>query len=336
MSDDKDPATEARLQQFLRWRQANVRRRAVRRRWFRYIAVSSFAVIGVALVTWATESARDTRGRVTVERRQAQPESVAAASHDSATPARLSARPAGPMIERSPAVEGTPVTVRGTRSAPSKRSSVKRFSGLESGPPLPPREPSSFLSPIVEAPAPTSDVAGGVQGPDALLRRNEAATPSPSLTPTAPPASVSTPPLLTETITERSGSIAAATPSSPKPDDAQTVAPPPAKPEAVIAPASPPNRSDTVATAGSDGASNSEARELQVGHRQPKSRVLADSVATWLEGEVQEFRDGAKREIGEFRAGFDKLRRHLLLLPACLTRAVAEDRPSCSTSPPRP
>ena len=181
MRDDKDPATEARLQQFLRWRQANVRRRAVRRRWFRYIAVSSFAVIGVALVTWATESARDTRGRVTVERRQAQPESVAAASHDSATPARLSARPAGPMIERSPAVEGTPVTVRGTRSAPSnKRSSVKRSSGLESGPPLPPREPSSFLSPIVEAPAPTSDVAGGVQGPDALLRRNEAATPSPS------------------------------------------------------------------------------------------------------------------------------------------------------------
>jgi hypothetical protein len=51
---------------------------------------------------------------------------------------------------------------------------------------------------------------------------------------------------------------------------------------------------------------------------------------------VQEFRDGAKREIGEFRAGFDKLRRHLLLLPSCLTRAVAEDRPSCSTSPPRP
>jgi hypothetical protein len=329
MSDDKDPATEERLEQFLKWRQANFRRRAVRRRrWFRYVAVSSFAVIGVALVTWVTESARDARGRVTVERRQAPPESVAAASHDSAPRARLSAPPAGPVIERSPAEEGVRVTARGTRSAPFKRSS-----GTESGPPLPPREPSSFLSPVVEAPAQTSDVAGGVQVPDALLGRNEAATPPPSRTPTAPPASVPTPPLLKETITERSGSIATATPANPKPNDAQTVALPPAKPEAVIAP---PNGSDTVASAGSGGASNTEAGQLQVGHRQPKSRVLAESVVSWLEGEAQEFHDGAKREIGEFRAGFDKVRRHLLTLPSCLTRAIAEDRPSCSPAPRRP
>jgi hypothetical protein len=332
MSDDKDPATEERLEQFLKWRQANFRRRAVRRRrWFRYVAVSSFAVIGVALVTWVTESARDARGRVTVERRQAPPESVAAASHDSAPPARPSAPPAGPVIERSPAEEGTRVPTRGTPSALFKRSS-----GTESGPPLPPREPSSFLSPVVEAPAQTSDVAGGVQVPDALLGRNEAATPPPSRTPTAPPASVPTPPLLKETITERSGSIATATPANPKPDDAQTVVLPPAKPEAVIAPAPPPNGSDTVASAGSGGASNTEAGQLQVGHRQPKSRVLAESVVSWLEGEVQEFHDSAKREIGEFRAGFDKVRRHLLTLPSCLTRAIAEDRPSCSPAPRRP
>lgn len=317
MSDDKDRATEARVEQFLRWRQANFRRLAVRRRrWVRYVAVSSFAVFGVALVTWVTESARDTRGRVTVEG-EAPPESVAAASHDSASPPRLSAPPAGPVIERSPAEERTRVTARETRSAPFKRSS-----GLKSVPPLPPREPSSFLSPVVEAPAPTSDVAGGVQVPDALLRHNEASVP--------------TPPRLTETITGQSRSIASATPSNPKPDDAQTVALPPAKPEAVIAPAPPPNGSDTVASAGSDEASNTEAGQLQVGHRQPKGRVLAESVVRWLEGEVQEFHDGANREIGEFRAGFDKLRRQLLMLPSCLTRAIADDQPSCSPLARRP
>src|ERR1700730_14599231 len=96
MSDGKDPTTEnrAQLEHFLSWRRANFRRRAARRRqWFRYFAVVSLAVIGVALVTWVTERARDARGRVTFERRQAPPESVAASSHDSAPPARRSAPP---------------------------------------------------------------------------------------------------------------------------------------------------------------------------------------------------------------------------------------------------
>jgi hypothetical protein len=325
MSDDKDPATgeRAQLEQFLKWRRANFGRRvARRRRWFRYVAVMSSAVICVALVTWVTESARDARGRVTFERRQAPPESVAAASPDSAPPARLSAPPAGPVIERTPAKEGPRVTARGTRSEPFKRSS-----GTSQARSLPPR---------AEAPAQTSDVAGGVQVPDASLGLNEAVSPPLSRTPTAPPANVPPSALPKETVTERSGSIATATPANPKPDDAQTVAPPPSKPEAVIAPASPPDGSDTVASAGSGGASTTEARQSQAGHRQPKGRVVAESVVSWLEGEVQEFHDGAKREIGEFRAGFEKVRRLLLTLPSCLVQAIAEDRHSCSPAPRRP
>ena len=118
MSDGKDPTTENREQlgHFLNWRRANFRRRAARRRrWFGYVAVVSLAVIGVALVTWVTESARDARGRVTFERRQAPPDSVAAASPDSAPPARLDAPPAGPVIERTPAEEGP--RVNSTRDA---------------------------------------------------------------------------------------------------------------------------------------------------------------------------------------------------------------------------
>jgi hypothetical protein len=64
--------------------------------------------------------------------------------------------------------------------------------------------------------------------------------------------------------------------------------------------------------------------------------VVAESVVSWLEGEVQEFHDGAKREIGEFRAGFEKVRRLLLTLPSCLARAIAEDRDRCSPAPRRP
>jgi hypothetical protein len=317
MSDDKDPATEKceQLEQFLKWRGANFRRRtARRRRWFRYVAVMSFVVIGVALVTWVTESARGARGRVTVEGRQAPPESVAAASHDSAPPARLSAPPAGMVIERTPAEEGPRVTARGTpRSEPFERSS-----GAGQTRTLPPRQPSSPLSPVAKDPSQTSDVAVAVQMSDASLGLNEAVSPPPSRTPTAPPASVPTSPLLTETVAERSGSIATVTPANPKPEDVQTVAPPPSKPEeAVIATAAPPNVPDAVARAG----------QSRAGHRQPKSRVVAESVVSWLE-EVQEFRDAAKREIGEFHAGVDKVL-------SCLARTIV-GRHSCSPTPRRP
>lgn len=327
MSDGKDPVTENReqLDQFLRWRRANFRRRAARRRrWFGYVAVVSLAVIGVALVTWVTESARDARGRVTFERRQAPPESVAAASHDSAAPARLSAPPAGPVIERTPAAEGPLVTARGTpRSEPFKRSS-----GASQARPLPLRQPSSLLSPVAKDPSQTSDVAVGVPMPAPSLGLDEAVSPPPSRTPTAPPASVPTSPLLTGTVAEPSGSIATVTPANPRPDDAETVAPPPSKPEAAIATAAPPNVPDAVARAGSGGASSTEAGQSQAGHRQPKSRVVAESVISWLE-EVQEFRDAAKREIGEFHAGFDKVL-------SCLARTIVGGRHSCSPAPRRP
>jgi len=41
----------------------------------------------------------------------------------------------------------------------------------------------------------------------------------------------------------------------------------------------------------------------------------------WLKGEVQEFRDGVKREVGEFRAGFVKVRQGLQRLGSKLRGA---------------
>ena len=36
---------------------------------------------------------------------------------------------------------------------------------------------------------------------------------------------------------------------------------------------------------------------------------MADCIGGWLEAEAQEFRDGVKREIDDFQAGVDRLRR---------------------------
>lgn len=36
--------------------------------------------------------------------------------------------------------------------------------------------------------------------------------------------------------------------------------------------------------------------------------TVRDRVTDWLEGEVQEFRDGVKREVGELRSGYEKVR----------------------------
>jgi hypothetical protein len=40
-----------------------------------------------------------------------------------------------------------------------------------------------------------------------------------------------------------------------------------------------------------------------------RGQAVADCVEGWLEGEVQQFRDGVKREVDELRAGFDRFRR---------------------------
>jgi hypothetical protein len=57
-------------------------------------------------------------------------------------------------------------------------------------------------------------------------------------------------------------------------------------------------------------------REPQVGTPAPAAAATApprvpESVAGWVEGEVQEFRDGIKREIGDFRAGYEVVRRRV-------------------------
>jgi len=303
MSEGKGPATGGRehLERYLKLRAEFRRRAARRRRWFWSVAVVSLAVIGLALVTWRTELARDARARVVFERRQAPPKSVATTSHDSEPRAPLSAPPAGTVVKRTPTERGSRVAAR----EPPRIRPPERSSGASKVHGLSPRQPSSLPSPLAEDPAQTTDVAAGLRVPDASRGPDAAVSPPASPTSTAAtPASVPPSPLLKETVAERSDSVATVTPTNPTPDDAQTVAPPPSKPEAVTTAIAPSNIPDGVPAPRCAGASVTEAG-------QSRAQAVADCVAGWLKGEVQEFRDGAKREIDEFRAGFERVRRAL-------------------------
>jgi hypothetical protein len=73
----------------------------------------------------------------------------------------------------------------------------------------------------------------------------------------------------------------------------------------------PPDVRDAWPAPGCGRASVTEAGYEEAGHGQPRTQGVANCVGGWLKGEVDEFRDGVKREIGEFRAGFDTVRRTL-------------------------
>ena len=236
MSEGKGLATGGRehLERYLKWREEFRRRAARRRRWFCFVAVGFLGVIGLALVTWRTEWAGD--ARVVFERRHAPPKSVATTSHDSEPRAPLSAPPAGTVIERTPAERGSRGAARETpRIGPPERSKART---------LPPRQPSSLPLPLTKDPAPTPDVAAGRRVADASRAPNAAVSPPPSPTSTsATPPTVLTSPLLKEKVADRSEAVATVTPTTPTTDDAQTVAPPPSRREAVTAAVAPPTHS---------------------------------------------------------------------------------------------
>jgi hypothetical protein len=240
MSDGRSPATGDRepLERYLTWR-AEFRRRAARRRfWVCSVAVVSLAVVGLALVTWRTEWAGD--ARVVSERRHAPPKSVATTFHDSGPRAPLSAPPAGTVVERTPAERGSRVAAREMpRMGPPERST-----GPSKARTLPPRQPSSLPSPLAEDPARTPDVAAGLREADASRAPEAAVSPPPSPTSTSTtPATVLTSPLPKEKVADRSEAVATVTPTNPTPDDAQTVAPPPSKREALGGSVAPPTYS---------------------------------------------------------------------------------------------
>jgi hypothetical protein len=155
-------------------------------------------------------------------------------------------------------------------------------------------------SPAAEEPAQTPEVAAERGEPDASGESDGATAAD---TPTGISASLR----VNEPATDQLNSVATVTPTESMPDDAETVPPP----TSITVAAPPPDVRDPVPAPGCGRASATEAGSEEAAHGQPRNQAVADCVARWLKGEVEEFRDGVKREIGEFRAGFDTVRRAL-------------------------
>lgn len=310
MGDGRGPAPErAQLDALLRWREENVRQSAARRRrWARRGTVASLAVVVVALVAWVAATARDTRERAT-EQGHAPAESVAAALPEPA-------RPSAPPADATPA-RPLPAEPRIAPRAEDRRE-------VTAPPTLPARQPSPPRSPVAKARARTSDAAVSV--PTASPRAGDEAIPPPAwIPPTSPRAGDSTAPLAEEPVAERSTPGAPEAPPHPT-ADAPIAARPPSQPETAETTAAATGAPDAKVESG--GPSSIEAAPPVTGQRQPKSRVIGDKVATWLEGEVREVRDTARREIGEFRAGVDKVL-------SCLAWIRADSPASCKSPAPR-
>ena len=306
MIDAGDPATGGReqVERYLKW-QAEFRRRAARRRRrLCYVAVVFFGVAGLALAMWRTDHPRDARGRVVFEPRQAAPKSGVTTSGDSELRGPVSAPSAGAVVEQTPARRNP----RGTAREMPRVEAAKGSSEASRARTLPPRQPSSLPSRVAKDPDRTSDVAAGLPVTDGSPVPDEAVSPPPSPTSTGgPPPTVFTSPLLKDESADRPETVATVIPTSPMPDGVQTVAPPPSVPEAVTSPVIP----DARPKAGCGDALAAEAGQQRGDPGQWSSQAVTDCVVGWLKGEVQEFRSGAKREISEFRSGFDTVRRAL-------------------------
>ena len=292
MGDGKGPAPErAQLDALLRWREENARQGAARRRrWARRGTMASLAVIVVALVAWVAATARDTRERVT-EQGHAPAESVAAALPE---PARPSAPPDGPTPAKPLPAE------------PQIAPRAEERQEVTAPPTLPSRQPSPPRSPVAKARAGTSDAAVSV--PTASLRTGDETIPPPAwISPTNPGAGDSTAPLPEEPVAGRSTSGAPEARPHPTAEDSPIAARPPSQ---------------------ESGPSSVESAPPVTGQRRPRSRVIGDKVVSWLEGEVQEVRDTARREIGEFRAGVDKVL-------SCLAWIRADSSAGCKSPAPR-
>jgi hypothetical protein len=96
---------------------------------------------------------------------------------------------------------------------------------------------------------------------------------------------------------ETSPSIAQGNVQTPPPPPTPGVTPPPAAPPAVA------DTSHVQCGRVFGDGSGAAADQLK-----SRGEAAADCVGGWVKGEAREFRDGVKRQVGEFAAGFDKVR----------------------------
>lgn len=217
---------------------------------------------------------------------------------------RVASEPLAAPLEREAAhpnpsdgtVVATPPTITPEPAAGRTPVAPRRASRVPSAAPWPAASNNrASSSEVVAAVRPSPPLPTSLDAPAATAPPITSVD-TPSTASTASPAVVSTSPTVTlepaETASRPSDTTTGGVPAAPRS--------PPSEPNAVTAnpPSSPP---ELAPRAGCE-----QANECAKG---------------WLKGEVQEFRDGVKREIGEFRAGFVKVRQGLQRLGSKLRGA---------------
>jgi hypothetical protein len=309
-----------RLEQFRRWRRHKGRDRAARRRvWAVHLVVLlSIGIATVRLTAWLKTNAPPPASSSAGAR-------VAAIDQPAVTQAPALAGPSA--VAAPPAVVTPPGTVAPSRATerPGATSAVPPAAmtspALHSDRRAPQRVAPKTAVSIARQP-PSSE--RGRQDPGAVPVDSPEAAPSPvdSVGPTpvdvpppqvepTGPTPVESPGPLTAMTAER-GDAAEVAPASPAPR-ILTESPAPPAPDVSTAPPS----AEVVADPGRPAAASSETADTSV---TPPPRV-SDRVVRWAKGEVQEFRDTVKREVGHFRSGLEKVRRGIDGLRSRLPRA---------------
>jgi hypothetical protein len=317
---------QERVDRYLAWRRAQGRDRLSRRRpWWGVVAAASLGLAGLGLLAWLTVGPRL--------------ESPARPARNA--PSWLSSDESGPRA----AVRDTPRAIEPPAAAPSPTAPPPPKTAARTPKPsasqlpdrvapstvLPPRPPaSSPQAPPAQPGPPTAAIpdrpADAVTGTEKPSLAQESVTVLPDPAPDTYDASPATPrdippsdgpPQIPSSAT---GPASAPSPSGPAertdapPSPASTAAPadvPPAAPPTPSQPATGPVATSAPETAPRPACGPEVLRRPRTPDGRTRGQAVADCVGGWVKGEVQEFRDGVKREIGEFRTGYDRLRRGL-------------------------
>jgi hypothetical protein len=265
---------EERFRRYLDWKRATERERAERRRRaVAYVAVPAVCVLAIGLAAWLERPSRNRSHGVSAVTVGSQSETTAKLAEPEATAPPVPNSPPPASDERvapqwQPEEPASPV-----RAQPRRPPTVAARPRVR---PVPPRRPASepSLAATPAPPAPTHEAAGP---------SDVAAAVAPA--PLSPPATAS--------------------PAAPA--DVPAPAPEPASaPRDVVALPTPPPETPTQTPAVQD--QTSAATPPSGGAVAVAPPTVRKRVTTWAKGEVDEFRDGVRREIREFRSGYEKVR----------------------------
>jgi hypothetical protein len=292
---------EERCRRYLDWKRATERERADRRRRaVAYVAAPAVCVLAIGLAAWLERPSRDRSHGVSAVTVGSQSETTAKLLEPEATapPVPNSPPPASDEMVAPPRQAEEPASP--VRAQPRRPPTVAARPRVR---PVPPRRPVSepSLAATPAPPAPTHEAAGQSDVAAAVAPAPlSAPAPASRAAPAGVPAEARRETVVNEP-RQAPAEAAAPTRTEPVPVPAPERAP---TPRDVVTPPTPPPETPMQTPAVRD--QTSAATPPSGGAVAPPT--VRERVTTWAKGEADEFRDGVRREIREFRSSYEKVR----------------------------